>query len=441
MNDQQTQPLPAPVAAADSCGPDLFETGDLDFMNFMAYAEGLLPASFFSSDDGKPFDRSTVDFKAATVAAAPFLSQTKDVRLLALLAKFCVLNRDLDGFARFADEIAKLIETEWEGVHPRGENGDFSMRLAAIQSLDDSATVALPLQHMPLAKPARGAPVSIRAQLIAIGDIAARPEEEQPNSAAIERALKECEISQLVEARDSALLVQSAFEAMRNTTVARTKHSVAAKFERVSPLTVKIIDFLNEAIERRDPSLASATGSTGSESADGAAGESRPGTAMGVISGTRSVAAALAAVENYFCRCEPSNPGLLLVRQAIQLIGKSFMEAVSILAPAFVDVASVTIGRSDMFQLPLQRLAEFSSLEGQADGGEEDPPVMEARSRAEAVTLMTQVVAFYARSEPSSPVPFLIERARALAGRDFLSILKDILPENTLRNLHSGNPN
>ena len=97
MNDQQTQPLPAPVAAADSCGPDLFETGDLDFMNFMAYAEGLLPASFFSSDDGKPFDRSTVDFKAATVAAAPFLSQTKDVRLLALLAKFCVLNRDLDG--------------------------------------------------------------------------------------------------------------------------------------------------------------------------------------------------------------------------------------------------------------------------------------------------------------------------------------------------------
>jgi type VI secretion system protein ImpA len=90
-----------------------------------------------------------------------------------------------------------------------------------------------------------------------------------------------------------------------------------------------------------------------------------------------------------------------------------------------------------MFQLPLQRLAEFSGLDGGAQDGDE-PPILEAQTRADAVALMTQVAAYYGRTEPSSPIPFLIERARALAGRDFLSILKDILPENTLRNPSSG---
>ena len=161
--------------------------------------------------------------------------------------------------------------------------------------------------------------------------------------------------------------------------------------------------------------------------------------ATGGIASARHVAAALAAVEQYFCATEPSNPALLLVRQAIQLIGKSFVEAITILAPGFVDQASINIGRSDMFALPLQRLAEFSLIAAPTSDDSADFPVVQARTRAEAVALMGEVAHFYARTEPSSPIPFLIDRARALAGRDFLSILKDILPENTLINIHSGN--
>jgi type VI secretion system protein ImpA len=145
---------------------------------------------------------------------------------------------------------------------------------------------------------------------------------------------------------------------------------------------------------------------------------------------------ALAALDSYFARNEPSNPALLLVRQAQQLVGKSFLDAMRVLAPSFVDQAAVQIGRSDSFSLPLDRLSEFAMVDESALYEGPEPEPMTVSSRPEAIGLMAAVIGFYARVEPSSPVPFLLERARALAGRDFLAILKDILPADTLRNPH-----
>jgi hypothetical protein len=42
---------------------------------------------------------------------------------------------------------------------------------------------------------------------------------------------------------------------------------------------------------------------------------------------------ALGSVASYFSRNEPSNPALLLVRQALQLTGKSFLEVMLTLVP------------------------------------------------------------------------------------------------------------
>ena len=127
--------LTAPVSEADPCGSDLDLSGDPEYMNYMARGEGLLPATFYSGPDGQPFDRTAIDFAAEFEGAKPFLAQTRDLRLLALLAKLFVLNRDLGGFVTCVQAIAALIENQWDGVHPRGESGDFGMRLAAIETL------------------------------------------------------------------------------------------------------------------------------------------------------------------------------------------------------------------------------------------------------------------------------------------------------------------
>jgi type VI secretion system protein ImpA len=42
------------------------------------------------------------------------------------------------------------------------------------------------------------------------------------------------------------------------------------------------------------------------------------------------------------------------------------------------------------------------------------------------------------RAEPSSPVPYLLERAKTLATRDFVSLLHDVLSEEAIAALKKG---
>ena len=61
-----------------------------------------------------------------------------------------------------------------------------------------------------------------------------------------------------------------------------------------------------------------------------------------------------------------------------------------------------------------------------------------APSRAAALTLIDAVASHMRRVEPSSPAPYLLERAKALASRDFLSLLNEVLPEDDLSSMKLG---
>ncbi len=50
-------------------------------------------------------------------------------------------------------------------------------------------------------------------------------------------------------------------------------------------------------------------------------------------------------------------------------------------------------------------------------------------TRADAVRLLDLAIAYYERYEPSSPLPLLIGRARRMADKNFLDILRDMAPE------------
>lgn len=58
-----------------------------------------------------------------------------------------------------------------------------------------------------------------------------------------------------------------------------------------------------------------------------------------------------------------------------------------------------------------------------------DPPT----NRADALRLLDLVVEFYERSEPSSPLPLLIGRARRLAEMSFMDILRDLAPDGVMQ--------
>lgn len=430
--------LSRPVSESEPCGPDLDVAGEPDYMNFMANAEGLLPARFFE------FDRASIDFAAQFETARKFIDVTRDIRLLSVLAKFHALDRDLDGFAACIDAIATLLEERWDEVHPRVEDGNFDARAAPLNSLDDSPTIMFPLQYAPLAQTERQGPVSYRSFMIASGEVKARQGEQAFDSSGIEKALNEADLPTLVATRDQIAQIQEGYRRIRNA-VSRAGFDQSVSFENVPALVPKMLALVEGVVARRDPSAALQQPEPEPElEAAGEAGAPSSASAQAVMRGrVRSVAdagKALAAVASYFDRAEPSSPALLLIRQAEQLIGKSFIDVMRVLVPARVQDAQVQLGTEQVFSLQLEKLSGLAAKGGAGNGaaapaaagesgGAASDAIGEVATRQEAVALLDDVGVYYRSREPSSPIPLLTDRARGLVERDFLYLLKDLLPE------------
>jgi type VI secretion system protein ImpA len=106
-----------PISPDDPCGPDLDLEGDAEFLNFVAGAEGMLPGG--PAEQYYKFSRADADIPARLQAAEKLLGRTLDIRLLTILARLSILNRDVAGFARWVCSIDWLLRTYWDAAHPR----------------------------------------------------------------------------------------------------------------------------------------------------------------------------------------------------------------------------------------------------------------------------------------------------------------------------------
>jgi type VI secretion system protein ImpA len=50
------------------------------------------------------------------------------------------------------------------------------------------------------------------------------------------------------------------------------------------------------------------------------------------------------------------------------------------------------------------------------------------RNRTDVVTTLDRICDYYAKAEPSSPVPMLLQRAKRLVNKDFMEIIRDLTP-------------
>jgi len=412
-----------PISEAEPCGLDLDATGDPDYMNFVAKAENLFPGSFFDFE-GKPFDRSKIDFAGEFAAMQPLLARTRDIRLITILARLSILNRDLAIFETAVRAIRELLNQRWDEVHPRADDGMFNARSAALETLDDLPLVIFPLQYTQLVHHPRVGAITYRHYMVASGEVPKREGEDAHDLTTIDNALAEVELPQLVEALGRIDTVHKALVDIRSVCSDRAGFEQAPKFDRLPVLVDKIRTLLNDLVSKRDPAAALVAEAP----AEGA--EPTP-IVQSELHSQADVAQALAAVADYFVRQEPSNPALLLVRQAQQLMGKSFIEVMQVLVPKHVEQAAITIGKDQTLQLPMSQLSEIvASFEQPAADGDDGAPSrqLEAKTRGDAVRLLEQIGLYYRQAEPSSPLPYLTDRARDLAGRDFLSLLKHVLP-------------
>ena len=415
--------LCAPLSDADPCGPDLDFDGDADYLNFVAQAEVLLPASFFSPEDGRPFDRTTIDIQGQLETLQRLTARTRDLRLLILQARLYMLDRNLAGFAQSITAIAYLLERYWDTVHPRIEGGDLAMRSAIVSALD-MPTVIFPLQYAPLFEARRVGAVTYRGLMIAMDEVQPRLGDSKLEVGPLMEAVSTADAAVLVSTRTSLSMLKSSLEAIK-TAFLSNGHSVGLK--NLPELVDKIRAFIDPKASEEEADADLADSDTPGEGSSAAAVGRAPNSLA-------EASAALAAIADYYSRVEPSSPTLPLVRQAHQLIGKSFFEIISILVPSQMDYAAFRIGHDQIFDLPIGKLSELSEVApvGPTDNAGSVSYLVQTRSQA--IALLDLVQRFFRKSEPSSPVPMLCERARAFAERDFMSVLRDVLPKSALRN-------
>ena len=431
-----------PVSDDEPCGPDLDLEGDPDFMQAVARIEGILPASFFRRDDEdrlQPFDRTSIAFAAEAKILGALLERTRDLRLLTLKARLAALDRDLPGLAGTLTAIAGLLQSRWSEVHPRGEDGDYGLRSAVLGALDDMPTVVLPLQHLPLAESRRHGSISLRSLMVVEGEVAAPEGADALDRGAIDRALADSDLDDLKAKRAAFASVLEAAAAIYATTVAEGSFAEAVNLERVTAIGRRAVTLLDGVLAARDPSAAPSAVEAAPAGGGDAGGEPRAAPAGGAgsppglaVATMADATAALAAVAAYLAEREPSSPAEFLVRQAQSLVGKSFLDVLRTLVPNQADEARIGIGADRIVELSFSQLGSSESGEapdgGDASGDGADAPAYLVGSRREATDLMSRVAQFYRAAEPSSPIPLLLERAVSTADRDFLTLLKDVLP-------------
>ena len=110
--------------------------------------------------------------------------------------------------------------------------------------------------------------------------------------------------------------------------------------------------------------------------------------------------------------------------------------AIEAIFDARVPAAAPDMG--ELTALLRQVLSKISTAGfGAADdaGGSDGGGSGTVNTQQDVKNTLDRIIAYYARSEPSSPVPMLLERAKRMVGADFLTIIKEMAPDG-VQNVH-----
>jgi type VI secretion system protein ImpA len=409
-----------PITAEAPCGPD--PDADPEIMNFLGMAEGQLPASYRS------FDKKAFDPKPALEKLQQLLAKSRDLRFLALAAKLNILSDNVPGFTDAVIAMRDLLKAQWEGCHPSEHEGGDALRSAYLATLDDLPTVVLPLQNTPIIVDKRLGPLSMRAIQLANKKIPAQADEAIGDPDTILTAFhRDDRFDDLVAFKSRIEAVKVALKDMHQLFVDKVNHETAPHFQRLPELLDSILAFIGGIVNARE-GTADASAQSGNEepSEPSLAGDGgiSPTSAEELVS-VKEASNALGSILAYYSANEPSSPAWLMTKQALQLVGKTFVEAMQVLAPGLAQEAKISIGGDAPFTLDFAQLSSLAQ-DGTNDPGEGESRTFSVTTRAQATALMSSIERFYRRTEPSSPIPLLLERARTFASKDFASLLKEM---------------
>lgn len=441
--------LSQPLFEDAPCGPGLWAAMDAEFEEYYTGAQNRMPGFYAEPgvrrSDGsispdKLFDPGSVKLADEVRQIDHLLARTRDLRLLALRARWESLAGRLPGVAEAVEAMAVLLETFPETVHPV----DPSERREVISELNDRISMVQALQFAPLNGSTE---VTLRKLRVARKEMSPLQSEHDLDLQLLCDALVDKGRRTSVEqAYGAAVRISAALERIVRACLVMPSGPMAPQLGDVKAVVADIVT----SIEGTHPELRPVEVKP-APAADLQVPPSMPSACQAVVPDLSTTISSipgagpkvtchdharslLEACETYYRRHEPSSAALLVVTQARLLIGRPLLEVIEVLMPDLASRAMIDFGPATGFALGAAQLKLLSSLEAdQPDKATQSEavswmPAVVIMNPQEAADVLLAVEEYFRRVERSSPVPMLLQRARRYLNRDFQSLIDELVP-------------
>jgi type VI secretion system protein ImpA len=333
--------LLAPVSSTDPCGLNL-EYGDAAFAELdrstRGKAEQQIGATIIPAEEP--------DWKTVELKATELLGRTKDLRVAVHLTKALLHRKGLQGFADGLMILSGLVETYWEGLHPRldpDDGNDPTMRLNILATLT-APEVLMAIRMTPLVTSRTIGRFSLK-DLEAAATEASTNGNGQAKTATIEAAGMDCDLATLEANTSAALACVTALRRLESALATHIEAGSAPSFGSLSELVKKMANFLEALLHRRVPSAGPVSIEIDPASAVGV--PSTNSVLPGEIGSREDVLRVLDKISEYYKKNEPSSPIPLFMARCKRLVMMSFVDIVRELAPEALSQVEALKGRSE----------------------------------------------------------------------------------------------
>ncbi len=356
LTDLET--LLAPISDDEPCGPDL--EYDAEFGEMERAAQSTAEQQYGDT----VVAAEPPDWKDVKKRAEALLSRTKDMRVVAMLAR-ATLNQDgVIGFSHALHLLRSYLETFWDSVHPEldhEDNDDPTYRTNTLITFCDEQGILKELRDAPLVASRTVGRFSLR-DVEHAREAAEKPSSDDesgssgPTLGVIDAAFSDLDVES-IQGTEAALR-QSAedIEAIEKFVTEQVGVTSAVSLAPPRLLLEEMHKYVVSQLERRgvfadQPEADGENEAGGDGSGESPASGDVPVAAAaqgyrvnGKIASRKDAIKALDDVCDFYEENEPSSPLPLLIRRAQRLASKSFLDILRDLAPDAVSQAEALGG-------------------------------------------------------------------------------------------------
>jgi type VI secretion system protein ImpA len=289
------------------------------------------------------------DWQRCANTAIGLLERTHDLRVAVSLT--CALLHT-DGFAGLRDGLTLIcgfLEDHWDTVYPLldpDDDNDPIERINALETLSDWNMVTAPLMKLELCSSRAAGKLSLRQYRIAAGKtsgltLTVEEKNAAPNLATAEAVFAECDLEDLQAAAEAASVSLAQAKRLQSLIIEKAGAERAPDLNKLLQVIGEISSLLGEKLARRVPASPQARQTSEESPTPGKHGSQRDGQpaatddsrSFEMVESREEVLELLEKICAYYELFEPASPVPYLLKRAMRLVDKNFLEILDDLAP------------------------------------------------------------------------------------------------------------